>query len=62
VHTGESHYVTASRRLARAALKRRANLPGIRVHSFVSLLDDKWLEYYHRKRVRREGETVENRS
>lgn len=29
---------------------RRANLPGVSVHTFSSLTDDKWLEYYRRKR------------
>ncbi|ORY65665.1 hypothetical protein BCR35DRAFT_354923, partial [Leucosporidium creatinivorum] len=50
VHAGADPYIVASRRLARAALQRRANLPGVKVYTFTSLLDDAWLDYYYHKR------------
>ncbi|KAL8287587.1 hypothetical protein RQP46_003445 [Phenoliferia psychrophenolica] len=47
---GESDYVTASRSLARSILIRRVNLPNVVVHTFESLEDEAWLEYYQKRR------------
>lgn len=52
IRTGDSEFVVQGRRLARDILARRANLPDVNVYSFGSLLDDAWLAYFHRKRVR----------
>ncbi|GAA6015723.1 hypothetical protein JCM10207_008775 [Rhodosporidiobolus poonsookiae] len=50
IHTGEAEYITSARRLLRSLLIRRSNLPGIKVHQFESLEDDKWKAWYQRKR------------
>ncbi|KAK4047372.1 hypothetical protein OIV83_005419 [Microbotryomycetes sp. JL201] len=48
--TGESPYVVESRRLAREVLKRRCNLPGVRLYSFESFADDEWIDYNRSQR------------
>ncbi|GAA5898544.1 hypothetical protein JCM6882_007811 [Rhodosporidiobolus microsporus] len=50
IHTGESDYITSARRLARAILLRRANLPHTKVHQFESVQDEKWTAWYEHKR------------
>ncbi|KAK4055914.1 hypothetical protein OIO90_003171 [Microbotryomycetes sp. JL221] len=50
VHTGLPPRVVESRRFAREVLRRRCNLPNVRVYSFESLQDEAWVDYYRSQR------------